>query len=151
MASLEQFLAKVTVEADDGRFAHLFSDAISRIPPDVRPPVSLVSVRLRRTGRMKGLAGLTRWSEYANRRGPSGGAGVQTITYYSSLLDRLSDEAYVAILVHELAHAWLNEHVAPIQSPEREREADDLVARWGFQLELGQLNREAEAIGGSVY
>lgn len=151
MVSLEQFLSTVTVEADDGRFAHLFSDAVSRIPPDARPLVSLASVRLRRRGRMKGLAGLTRWSEHSKRRMPSGGPGTQTITYYSSLLDHLSDEAYVAILVHELAHAWLNEHVAPAQSPEREREADGLAARWGFQLELEQLSREAEAIGDSVY
>jgi hypothetical protein len=129
----------------------LFSKAVSRIPQDVRPLVSLRQVSLRRAGRLEGLAGLTRWTERTGRRGSPGGSGRQTITYYSSLLDCLSDEAYVAIIVHELAHAWLNEHVAPAQSSDREREADELVAGWGFEKELAQLDNEAYTIGDSAY
>lgn len=111
---------------------------------------------------MPGLVGLTRWSgrdwrEDGEREGDDSDyrgrapRGTQTITYYSLLLDQLSDEACVAVIAHELAHAWLNEHVLPHQSPEREREADELAASWGFGRELAQLNCEADPIGESVY
>ena len=101
---------------------------------------SVRRVSLRKVGRLPGLVGLTRWS-----------GGRQTVTFYSLLLDELSDKAYSAIIAHELAHAWLNEHDKPEESARREREADELVARWGFGEELSELSRQAESIGGSVY
>lgn len=70
----------------------------------------------------------------------------QTITFYSFLLDALSDEAAVGVMVHELAHAWLNEHVRPEESRAREREADALARDWGFGPELEALDREAETV-----
>ena len=70
----------------------------------------------------------------------------QTITFYSSLLDELSDLAATAVIAHELAHAWLNEHVRPEESRRREREADDLARAWGFGPELDALDREAETV-----
>jgi predicted SprT family Zn-dependent metalloprotease len=70
----------------------------------------------------------------------------QTITFYSSLLDALSDSAAMAVIAHELAHAWLNEHVKPEESREREREADALAKKWGFGPELDALDREAETV-----
>lgn len=114
--------------------------AMMRIPETTRPITTVKRVSIRRRGRLPGLAGLTRWVE-----------GKQTITFYSFLLDSLSDEAYLAIIAHELAHAWLNEHKSPEESPRREEEADELAARWGFRSELNQLATEADSIGGSVY
>ena len=70
----------------------------------------------------------------------------QTITFYSSLLDALSDPAATAVIVHEMAHAWLNEHVRPEESREREREADALAWKWGFGPELAALDREAVTV-----
>jgi Zn-dependent protease with chaperone function len=70
--------------------------------------------------------------------------GIQKITFYSELLDQLSDAAALAVLAHELAHAWLNEHVAPEQSKSREKEADRLAKSWGFTEELDALANETE-------
>jgi Zn-dependent protease with chaperone function len=70
----------------------------------------------------------------------------QTITFYSELLDALSDRAAEAVIAHELAHAWLNEHVRPEESSEREVEADRLAREWGFGSEMDSLDREAETV-----
>ena len=70
----------------------------------------------------------------------------QTITFYSSLFDALSDKAALAVIAHELAHAWLNEHVKPEQSRNRELEADRVAREWGFGSELDALDREAETV-----
>ena len=70
----------------------------------------------------------------------------QTITFYTSLLDALSDPAATAVIAHELAHAWLNEHVRPEESREREREADALAREWGFGPELDALDQEAVTV-----
>jgi hypothetical protein len=70
----------------------------------------------------------------------------QTITFYSELLDALSDPAATAVIAHELAHAWLNEHVRPEESGQREREADALARDWGFGPELRALDREAVTV-----
>lgn len=70
----------------------------------------------------------------------------QTITFYSHLLDALSERAAVGVIAHELAHAWLNEHERPEESRKRELEADNLARRWGFGPELDALDREAETV-----
>ena len=70
----------------------------------------------------------------------------QTITFYSDLLDGLSDMAAEAVIAHELAHAWLNEHVKPEESQSREKEADELARDWGFGPELDALDHEAETV-----
>jgi len=62
------------------------------------------------------------------------------------MLYQLSDEAVIAVIAHELAHVWLNEHVRPEESKKREREADELVSRWGFARELRALDHEAESL-----
>lgn len=70
----------------------------------------------------------------------------QTITFYSDLLDALSDRAAEAVVAHELAHAWLNEHRGAQESKARETEADQLARGWGFGPELAALDREAETV-----
>jgi Zn-dependent protease with chaperone function len=70
----------------------------------------------------------------------------QTITFYSTLLDALSDPAALAVIAHELAHAWLNEHVKPEESRAREHQADNLAREWGFGPELDALDKEAETV-----
>ena len=73
----------------------------------------------------------------------------QTITFYTDLLNALSDNAAEAVIAHELAHAWLNEHVRPEESKEREAEADRLARQWGFGPELDALDSEAETVQSS--
>ena len=72
--------------------------------------------------------------------------GEQTITYNTELLRQLSKDAAVGVIVHELAHAWLNEHLYPEDSQERESAADGLARRWGFGVELDALDRETEPV-----
>ncbi len=92
----------------------------------------------------KTLVGLTRYSTvrhivvFSKPR--------QTITFYSELMDQLSDQAAGGVIAHELAHAWLNEHVVPAESQEREQEADSLARKWGFGPELDALDKETETV-----
>jgi len=137
-----RFLNDARIQVADERLGRIFEDLLGRMEDSVKPLRSVRSVRLRRSSKTEGLAGMTRWSE-ASR--------TQTIVFYSSTLNLLSNRACAAVMVHELAHAWLNEHVFPDQSPRRERQADELATGWGFQIELQQLGREAENIGESVY
>ena len=125
------------------RFRRLFDDAVSRPPADVPRIMSVRSVSFsgRRT---KTIVGLTRYSRtrfFLVLSRPR-----QTITFYTYLLGALSDSAATAVIAHELAHAWLNEHVKPEESKERELEADNLAREWGFGPELDALDREAETV-----
>lgn len=130
------------LKARDGRFRRLFTEATRRPPSDARKitTVRLVSLSRRPT---KTMVGLTRYSRvrFFLRSHPR-----QTITFYSYLFGALSDPAAVAVIAHELAHAWLNEHVSPEESKSREREADELAREWGFGPELDALDREAETV-----
>jgi len=124
----------------DPRFRRLFGGANLR-PPIVVPQITTVrSITLSRRP-TKTTVGLTRYSRvryFLVLSRPR-----QTITFYSSLFNALSDSAATAVIAHELAHAWLNEHVRPEESREREREADALAREWGFGPELDALDREA--------
>ena len=104
----------------------------SGFPSEVAPLRSVVEIRARRKA-TKGTVGLTTYRSARSR--PARGAskpdkGVQTITFYSELLDQLSDEAATGVIVHELAHAWLNEHLSPLSSIRSETEADELARSW---------------------
>ena len=88
--------------------------------------------------------GLTRYSDVSYLSAAS--HPQQRITFYSDLFDALSDEAAEGEVAHELAHAWLNEHVGPEDSSEREAEADRLAREWGFGPELDALDEEAETV-----
>jgi predicted metalloprotease with PDZ domain len=73
-------------------------------------------------------------------------SGAHTITFYTDLMDKLTDRAVVAVMAHELAHAWLNEHLRPEASKTREDDADMLAEMWGFESELAALAEQAEPI-----
>jgi Zn-dependent protease with chaperone function len=130
------------LKSRDPRFRRLFLEAAGRPPGDTPriATVRLVQLSKRPT---KTTVGLTRYSKvrffFLSR--PR-----QTITFYSYLFDALSDRAAVAVIAHELAHAWLNEHARPEESRAREIEADELARKWGFGPELAALDREAETV-----
>ena len=126
----------------DRRFTRLFREATLRLPQGVSPikTVKLVSLSNRRTKTMVGLTKYSRVRFFFLSR-PK-----QSITFYSSLMGALSEQAATAVIAHELAHAWLNEHVRPEESRRREGEADLLAREWGFGAELDALNREAETV-----
>jgi len=135
-------LGRRFVISGDGRFRRLFLAAVRR-PPESVPRITTVrSVVLSRRP-TKTMVGLTRYSRvrYFFLSRPK-----QTITFYASLLDALSDPAATAVIAHELAHAWLNEHVEPRESKAREAEADSLAREWGFGPELDALDREADTV-----
>jgi len=52
----------------------------------------------------------------------------------------------VAVMAHELAHAWLNEHLRPEASKTREDDADMLAEMWGFEAELAALAEQTEPL-----
>ena len=129
-------------------------NVVSRIPRS-RPPVrSVRAVCFRKRSTVKGIVGLTKYSfvEYKVKgadewRVPN--LGKHTVMFYTELLNQLSDEAAIAVMAHELAHAWLNEYVRPEQSERREKEADALAHEWGFEHELHALEAETEPISNS--
>lgn len=130
------------LESRDRRFGRLFADAASRPPQDVPRVTTVRLVRLSRRP-TRTTVGLTRYSKarFFLRARPR-----QTITFYSRLFDALSERAATAVIAHELAHAWLNEHEGPEESRGREKEADGLARKWGFGPELDALDLEAETL-----
>jgi len=134
---------RYTLASHDRRFNRLFIAANARAPGGVPPITTVRTVSLSRRPTST-TVGLTRYSRVRHFLVLS--APRQTITFYSSLLDELSDLAATAVIAHELAHAWLNEHVRPEESRKREREADDLARAWGFGPELDALDREADTV-----
>ena len=135
-------IGDLALKSRNQRFLRLFEEAVSR-PPQGVPRITTVRLVQLSGRRTETTVGLTRYSKvrYFLLAHPR-----QTITFYSSLFDALSDRAAVAVIAHELAHAWLNEHVKPEESRSREREADDLARSWGFGPELDALDREAETV-----
>jgi hypothetical protein len=131
------------LKAKDKRFVRIFRDAVRR-PPDSVPSITTVRSVTLSNHATKTTVGLTRYSAvrflvvFSRPR--------QTITFYSDLLNALSDKAAEGVVAHELAHAWLNEHVRPEQSSQREAEADSVARKWGFGPELDALDREAETV-----
>lgn len=134
---------KIGLVTKDERFLRILKDAIVRPPPTV-PKISTIRKIVYSSHRTTKTVGLTRYSDVKflvifSR--PS-----QTITFYSELMDALSDGAAEAVIAHELAHAWLNEHVEPEESAQREKEADSLARSWGFGSELDALDKEAYTV-----
>jgi hypothetical protein len=131
------------IRAKDRRFLRIFTDAVLR-PPNSVPRITTVKSVSLSNHPTTTTVGLTRYSHvkflivFSRPR--------QTITFYSDLLNALSDKAAEAVIAHELAHAWLNEHVVPEESKAREGEADKLARAWGFGPELRALDKEAETV-----
>ena len=94
------------------------------------------------------MVGLTTFSLGGSAPSTSwdGESGAHTLTFYTDLMNQLSDRAVVAVMAHELAHAWLNEHVRPESSRLREEDADMLVEMWGMESELEALAFETEPV-----
>jgi len=149
MEDFERVLSQAKLDSNNRRFVVLLREALSNFPKDVKPLASVKKLRLKKRGSMKGLVGLTTYCcvEMDNGpRSPKKGAS-QTITFYSELLEEISDKAAIGVIAHEFAHAWLNEHVHPEGSKKREREADELARSWGYGEYLDALAAETEPIG----
>lgn len=134
---------RVRINASDERFLRLLAQALTRVPvtaPRIRT-VRSISLSARPT---KQTVGMTRFSFVDSAPGVP--RARQKITFYSQLLDELSERAALGVIAHELAHAWLNEHASPEQSKGREKEADDLAREWGFGPELDALDDEAVSV-----
>jgi len=105
-------------------------------------------IRLKRRGTLPGVVGLTTFC--VEGFAPNGVAreesGTHSITFYTDLMDKLTDRAVVAVMAHELAHAWLNEHLRPEASKTREDDADMLAEMWGFEAELAALADQTEPV-----
>jgi hypothetical protein len=136
-------------EFSDEKYLKLLKSCVSRIPKSGRPINTLTKVKLRKRGSMEGLVGLTKFTlqDYKAREGDSPQAvGNHVVTFYAELMRELSDKAAMAVMAHELAHAWLNEHVRPEASKQREADADMLAEMWGFDKELAALATETEPL-----
>jgi hypothetical protein len=134
---------KFQLRARDPRFIRLLRDAAKR-PPQAVPRITSIRSVILSPHSTKTTVGLTRYSDVrflAVLSRPR-----QTITFYSDLFQALSDRAAEAVIAHELAHAWLNEHVRPEESRQREEEADAIAREWGFGEELDALDNEAETV-----
>jgi hypothetical protein len=123
-------------------------EALSKFPEAAGQISSVKSLKLRKRGAMRGLVGLTTYCCVETEGHPMGSKGraIQRITFYSDLLERISDRAAIGVIAHELAHAWLNERVYPEESKEREAEADVLARRWGYGEYLDALAAETEPV-----
>jgi Zn-dependent protease with chaperone function len=143
------FTPKAELSTDDPRLVSLVMEAFSRIPRGTPALHTLRRLLFRKRAATVGLVGLTRYRfpEYSVEDGRTKqGVGRHIITFYTGLLIRLSRPAALGVVAHELAHAWLNEHVAPEESEKREEEADRLADMWGFGKELRALAAETEPL-----
>jgi len=144
-----RFLPVAKLDFSDMWYRNLFLSTVSRISNSGLPVGSVSKVKLRKRGTLRGLVGLTTFSVEGyqmSQKGEFRPQGRHEITFYRSLLDRLSEDAVVAVMAHELAHAWLNEHVGPEASKQREQDADILAEMWGFSSEIQALERETEPV-----
>ncbi|HEV2138989.1 MAG TPA: M48 family metalloprotease [Nitrososphaerales archaeon] len=143
---------KAEVRIEDSRYLRLLMNTLSTIPNSGRPIQSLTTIKLRKKGSLPGLVGLTRYQMQEYRTGGryrDAPSSRHIITFYSSLLGQLSDDSVMAVMAHEIAHAWLNEHIGPEASMRREEDADILAEMWGFSKELAALAEETEPISAS--
>jgi hypothetical protein len=132
-------LGRAEFASGSSRLRALMGEVLSSFPPEIPPLGSVVVVRMRKKA-TRGTVGLTTYREKDEEANAE--HGTQTITFYSELFDRLSDGAAKGVIVHELAHSWLNEHVSPGSSRRREIEADELARAWGYGMYLDVLEAE---------
>jgi hypothetical protein len=141
-------LANGRLRVENPRYRTLFLDCLARVPQSGHRIHLRTEVRTRKRGSLPGVVGLTTYvvGGYAPRDVAREEPGAHTITFYTQLLDMLSDEAVTAVMAHELAHAWLNEHLRPEASKRREEDADMLAEMWGFGEELSALASETDPL-----
>ena len=142
------FLVNGTVKVHNPRYRSLLEECLARVPSSGRPIHLRTEVRLRRRGSLPGVVGLTTYTVegYAPNGVAAEDSGAHTITFYTNLMDKLTDRAVVAVMAHEFAHAWLNEHLRPEASETRENDADMLAEMWGFEDELAALAEQTEPV-----
>jgi hypothetical protein len=146
----EGLLSGVRLRIGGAEIRRAVDEALARLPPEASHIPTLRSISSRKTSENGSLAGLTRRITY--ERTVRFGLGttrtdevvLQKIELYVDLMLQLSEMARVAVVAHELAHAWLNDNVAPDDSASREEECDALAAKWGFGAELQALADEVE-------
>ena len=143
-----RFISNGVVRVSAPRYRALLHECLDRVPRSGRPVRLRTEIRLRRSGNLPGVVGLTTFcvGGYAPAGVATEAAGSHTITFYTGLLDQLSDGAVIAVMAHELAHAWLNEHIRPEASESREEDADMLAEMWGFDGELAALASETDPV-----
>jgi hypothetical protein len=123
-------------------------EALDRLPLEASDIPTLHTITSKRTSASGSLAGLTRRITYDRtlRILPSkiveDEVVVQKIELYRDMMLQLSERSRVAVVAHELAHAWLNDNMGPEDSAKREEESDGLARKWGFAEELGALEDE---------
>ena len=144
----QYFISSANVKVRNPRYRSLLFECLSRIPQNGSPLKFPTEIRLMKRGDLPGIVGLTTFSleGYAPRGIGNANQGEHSITFYTGLLNRLSSSAVLAVMAHELAHAWLNEHVRPEASKAREEDADLLAEMWGFGAELEALAAETEPL-----
>ncbi len=148
--SSQEFLRGIDFKIHDNRIKNLILQTLDNMPPDGLDISSLESIRLLDLSPTETLAALTTHSSFdVTIRNDEGNEwdeirSRQKITFYRDILNNLSDLAVKAIIAHEIAHAWLNEHVKPESSQQREKDSDDLARKWGFNEELLELENETD-------
>lgn len=148
--SSHEFLRGVDLRIHDERIKNLIIQTLDHMPPNGLEISSLKSIQLSDLSPTETLAALTTHSSFdVVLRNDEGNEWDETrtrqkITFYRDILDNLSDLSVIAIIAHEIAHAWLNEHVKPESSQQREKESDELARKWGFNEELLELENETD-------
>lgn len=125
-------------------------EVLARLPVEALNIPTLNSISSRKTSDAGSLAGLTRRITY--ERTVRFGLGktqtdevvVQKVELYRDMMMQLSLSSGEAVIAHELAHAWLNDNIAPDDSAIREEECDALAEKWGFVDELRALADETD-------
>jgi len=137
-----------TVRIENSRYRNLILECLERIPKSGRHIHLRTEIRTKKRGSLTGVVGLTTYTigGFAPNGVAEEEAGAHNITFYTDLMDQLTDKAVLAVMAHELAHAWLNEHLRPEASKTREDDADMLAEMWGFESELVALARETEPV-----
>lgn len=147
-ARKEGLLSGARLDVKDAAIRRAVDEALARLPPEASVIPTLRLIASKKTSEGGSLAGLTRRIIYERRiyTGPAkteeAETVVQRIELYRDIMLQLSEMSRVAVVAHELAHAWLNDNVGPEDSKKREEESDALARKWGFARELEALEDE---------
>gem|GEM_PF-1361447 len=140
-------LSRVRLDVRGAAIRMAVDEALARLPIEALDIPTLRSITSKKASEGGSLAGLTRRITYERtiRLGAAktkDDVVVQRIELYRDIMLQLSERSRVAVVAHELAHAWLNDNVGPEDSNRREEESDALTRKWGFGKELEALEDE---------